>query len=282
VKLDDVIFFFLRHGETAGNKKNIYRAWSNDPLAQLNATGQRDTVAAGKYLATIGAPIELIIADSLDRVQESAENALQSFPSARVETVRSLHPLNMGDWTLKDKDKYPVEPFLKDPKKRIPGGETLDEFNQRQQQIFQVIFSLAKDFPGGRLLVVAHGSNTAYLYNHVFNKGEEKIGYEGLVNPGGIYAATATGLVALTKSREEGKKSKDKLAETSSKVTYPPDHQPGIRVPKGGSMCANCEYLGNDKKSCTEENFIKWNGSEIIPGKIDEYCSDWYEPKEKL
>ena len=30
-------------------------------------------------------------------------------------------------------------------------------------------------------------------------------------------------------------------------------------------------------------NFVKWNGSEIIPGEIDAYCSDWYEPRaEKL
>jgi len=56
----------------------------------------------------------------------------------------------------------------------------------------------------------------------------------------------------------------------------------GMQVPKGGSMCANCKYLDEDKKSCTKENFIRWNGSEVIPGKIDEYCSDWYEPKEKL
>jgi hypothetical protein len=64
----------------------------------------------------------------------------------------------------------------------------------------------------------------------------------------------------------------------SGKATYPANHQAGMRVPHGGSMCANCKYLGDDKKSCTEENFIKWNGSEAIPGKIDEYCSDWYMP----
>jgi hypothetical protein len=64
---------------------------------------------------------------------------------------------------------------------------------------------------------------------------------------------------------------------SSKKAEYPPDHKAGMRVPKGGSMCANCEYLGKDKKTCTEEHFIKWNGSNIIPAPIDEYCSDWYE-----
>jgi hypothetical protein len=60
--------------------------------------------------------------------------------------------------------------------------------------------------------------------------------------------------------------------------TYPPDHKPGMRVPKGGSSCSSCKYLGKDKRTCTNKDFIKWHGSEVIPGKIDEYCSDWYEP----
>lgn len=64
------------------------------------------------------------------------------------------------------------------------------------------------------------------------------------------------------------------------KAEYPPDHEPGMRVPKGGSCCANCKFLGDDKASCTNEYFIKWNGSEKLPAAADEYCSDWYEPGE--
>jgi hypothetical protein len=63
---------------------------------------------------------------------------------------------------------------------------------------------------------------------------------------------------------------------------YPPDHQPGMRVPQGGSMCANCKYLGDDGASCTEENFVRWNGSPALPAPADEYCSDWYMPKENV
>ncbi|HEY6339327.1 MAG TPA: hypothetical protein VIW68_12610 [Candidatus Sulfotelmatobacter sp.] len=65
----------------------------------------------------------------------------------------------------------------------------------------------------------------------------------------------------------------------------PPDHVAAIRVPKGGSMCGNCEYLGADQKTCKAEGFIKWQGpnkpagSDRIPAPIDSYCSDWYEPK---
>lgn len=65
-----------------------------------------------------------------------------------------------------------------------------------------------------------------------------------------------------------------------AEVEYPKDHQPGMRVPRGGSMCANCEYFNrNTMDSCNNEYFIRWNGSNIIPGRPDEYCSDFYEPE---
>ena len=64
----------------------------------------------------------------------------------------------------------------------------------------------------------------------------------------------------------------------SGPVNYPSDHEPAMEVPEGGSMCANCEYLADNKKDCKEEDFIRWNGSEVIPGKITAYCSDWYKP----
>jgi len=59
---------------------------------------------------------------------------------------------------------------------------------------------------------------------------------------------------------------------------YPASHQPGMRVPKGGSMCANCRFLKDAKnRICGEPNFIAWNGSDVVPLPINEYCSDWYK-----
>lgn len=70
--------------------------------------------------------------------------------------------------------------------------------------------------------------------------------------------------------------------EPKSEVEYPDDHVPGMEVPKGGSSCASCEYLKDAKKKlCGNEYFVKWNGSEVIPGDINAYCSDWYEPRGK-
>lgn len=77
---------------------------------------------------------------------------------------------------------------------------------------------------------------------------------------------------------------KKRTEETHSVATYPADHLAGMRVPKGGSDCAKCEYLKDAKKRiCRNEYFIAWEGpnkpagSAKIPAPIDEYCSDFYE-----
>jgi len=59
---------------------------------------------------------------------------------------------------------------------------------------------------------------------------------------------------------------------------YPTTHQPGMRVPKGGSSCATCRFLGPEN-TCKNRYFISYNGSNKLPYPADEYCSDWYEPQ---
>lgn len=65
------------------------------------------------------------------------------------------------------------------------------------------------------------------------------------------------------------------------KVKYPAGHQVGMRVPEGGSMCANCEYLGGDRISCKNKNYVAWNGSRFMPAPADQYCCDFYGPANK-
>jgi hypothetical protein len=48
-----------------------------------------------------------------------------------------------------------------------------------------------------------------------------------------------------------------------------------MRVPKGGSNCAKCEYVQG--QNCKEEHFIQWNGGVRIPAAVDSYCCDFFE-----
>lgn len=61
----------------------------------------------------------------------------------------------------------------------------------------------------------------------------------------------------------------------------PDSHKAGMRVPKGGSSCASCKFLSDDKKHCLNEYWIEWNGGDSkLPLPADEYCSDWYVAKQ--
>jgi hypothetical protein len=59
----------------------------------------------------------------------------------------------------------------------------------------------------------------------------------------------------------------------------PNNHKPVLPVPRGGSMCLNCEYLNPDKKTCREPNFILYNGGPKLPYPADSMCSDWWSAK---
>jgi len=69
-----------------------------------------------------------------------------------------------------------------------------------------------------------------------------------------------------------------KISNKKGPIEYPPDHNPGMKVPKGGSMCANCKYF-DGKDSCVNKYFIKWNGTGKLPAPANEYCSDWYRER---
>jgi hypothetical protein len=64
----------------------------------------------------------------------------------------------------------------------------------------------------------------------------------------------------------------------------PDDHELGLQVTKGGSMCANCKWVSDDGKSCGNEYFQAWqekvkgvDDGSVLPKPADEYCCDlWH------
>jgi hypothetical protein len=64
----------------------------------------------------------------------------------------------------------------------------------------------------------------------------------------------------------------------------PAHHVAGIRVPKGGSSCANCKFGETREGSphCKSAYWVVWNGgdSRLPVNDPETYCSDFWEPKE--
>jgi hypothetical protein len=53
-----------------------------------------------------------------------------------------------------------------------------------------------------------------------------------------------------------------------------------MRVTKGGSMCANCEYWVEKGNLCNNKYWLQWrDGNAKIPVAADEYCCNWWHAK---
>lgn len=52
-----------------------------------------------------------------------------------------------------------------------------------------------------------------------------------------------------------------------------PDRYPfAEQVPKGGTSCANCYYLGKDEETCRNKFYIANNGDRKLLAKANEFC----------
>jgi hypothetical protein len=64
----------------------------------------------------------------------------------------------------------------------------------------------------------------------------------------------------------------------TTQAKYPKNHKVGMKVPKGGSDCAKCEYWDNKNKVCKNSYFRKLvNKYGKIGASPDEYCCDFFE-----
>jgi len=230
-----ILFVLGRHGDTSGNEQNLYRSWSNAEFAQLDQQGRDDARELGIFLQGTGLKFPLIITDDLDRTVETAR-IVASILNIKEENIiqdKRMRPLNMGDWTGKDKDKHRLDAHTKDKSKVIPGGESLNALNKRQSAVFgDITEMIAKT--GITPLIIGHGTNSGYLYSHFNKKGSPEVGYEGVVRPGGASIFTKDGITPIFKKREGAPQLYQDGTEVSGFVTDEENRPP--------RECWNCRW----------------------------------------
>ena len=219
------LFFFSRHGKTPHNDDGLYRGWSNDPEAQLSPEGRDDAREAGITLKSYGIDFPLIISDDLSRTTETKQIIADILGIKEQFTDKRLRTIDVGDFTGKSKDKYPIKEYSNTPSKKIPGGESFAEFNRRMALAFADVLSIVEKVHKP-IVVVGHGANVAFLNNHLSPKPKEKVQYEGLVNPGGVLVFTTDGIIPLTRKRDGAPIPLKDGTSTSGFVTDEENHPP--------------------------------------------------------
>jgi probable phosphoglycerate mutase len=177
-----LIGFILRHGETELNASNCFRGWSPVPL---DDNGIQQAHAAAKFLQK--APLVRIVSSPLPRARTTAE-IVASKHSLYVVQEGGLLPWHVGMFGGLDRDQNnpALRLFVQNPYIVIPGGESLEDFEQRQFAFWKEHLGLAK--ATGLTLFVAHTSNCVALVN--FTEGNENVEPEvgDSVEPGGVEA----------------------------------------------------------------------------------------------
>ena len=137
-------FFFLRHGETAGNASRTFQ-----PLDEpLNAQGHQQARAAAAILG--GASFSRIIASDLPRAWLTA-GKVAAASGHPVQPEALIRERFFGDWIGAPSAGFD---WRHDP----PGGETLATF------VARTLLGLQKNLAqGDRPLLVAHGGNLHVL-----------------------------------------------------------------------------------------------------------------------
>jgi len=181
------VLYALRHGTTNLNQDDKFRGWVD---VDLDDKGIQDANGAAAFLKDKG--IKEIYCSDLKRAVHTAEIVggvlgLKPTPDPR------LRPWNIGELSGKSKKDHQkeLEHYIDNPTEKIPGGESLDEFSKRSQDVDNEYLDKFK--ASGPGLLVFHTSNVIQLENNTKEELHARPESDETVKPGGVIAVTVKG-----------------------------------------------------------------------------------------
>lgn len=152
-----ITLFLGRHGETDLNSEERLRGWLDEPL---NPDGIKEAEAMGKKMKEY--PIDRVYCSDLDRADHTAQMVAKAHDLKTIPR-RWFRPINFGEWNgqkisdIKDKMKQLLEVWKTRPDENAPGGESFQDFQDRNLGGLHAILNAATD--GEQIMLVAHLRN---------------------------------------------------------------------------------------------------------------------------
>ena len=141
---DNVSVYLIRHGATDFNspvgKDDRIRGWLD---VKLNKQGKEEAKQDGEYLKK--EKISKIYSSDLSRTKETSEILNKNFNVPIIYT-KSLRPWNLGIYQGQSSEKVhkELEQYVKDPNKKVEGGESFNTFLNRYLGEMRKILDEAK------------------------------------------------------------------------------------------------------------------------------------------
>lgn len=230
------LFFILRHGTTAANEAGSYRGWLDNLETQLSPEGKDMAREAGLFLKDLPFEKSVIFCSNLGRTNETSEIVASILGIQEIEEMPELRPLNVGDFAGKSKQENPLEKYVKNKQLKLPGGESIADFEKRQSAFFDALLATIET-TGVVPIIVCHTSNVTTLWN-LFNHDERAVeDHEDVLQPGGVGMFANNVLIPVLKKGSEKVPLKDGTA-ISGFVTDEDNRPP--------RECWNCRWFVRD------------------------------------
>lgn len=173
----------LRHCETDDSNEKRFYGIKDVPLndsgrkhAEMLSVQLKNIKFSGFYSSDLIRAYETArIISEKHSLGQHHENCPEPFLkiNRKINRIKELNEINFGEFeglTFDEiKTKYPEKAaeYLREPLNfRFPGGETLQEFNER---VLRGLDSILKDNPSGTVLVVAHSGTNRIILGKALN-----------------------------------------------------------------------------------------------------------------
>ncbi len=168
----EIDFYFVRHGKSTGNKKNIIQGHLDFPLSE---EGKLQAKRAGKWFSD--KRIDMILTSPLSRAKSTAELIAESTGGVEVETEELLKELDTGVFSGFVFDDIPrTHPeewasFQEKSWEGVTNAEKPDEIYNRAVELWNKLFILASR--GYRsILAVSHAGMIQWIIKATFGHRE--------------------------------------------------------------------------------------------------------------
>lgn len=176
------LVLLARHGQTEGNRANIFRSRMDFPL---DATGEKDAQELGQHIAAHYPP-SLIVSSPMKRALKTAQ-IVAAHTGGKVEKDGRLMPWHAGLLTGRQrtpKSEAVRDFYVQNADRPIPGGESIAHSEGRMKGILEaaVRHGVATGSPA---LLVTHGSGLKAAETVITGR-RTPTGDAALVEPGGL------------------------------------------------------------------------------------------------
>ena len=146
--------YFVRHGQSEANIKDVFAGWSDSPLTDL---GLRQAECTAECLK--GIPFTAVYTSDLQRARVTGEK-IAGHHGLSVICHEGLRELNLGDWELQPYHMPEDDPTYWTWKHRLyefcaPGGETIEHLQKRMQA---AVKSIVRNHPGETVCITTHAT----------------------------------------------------------------------------------------------------------------------------